>query len=331
MNIRSSLAFAALALAAGNAPAASADLTVYTYESFISSWGPGPALKARFEAQCDCTIAFVGAEDGVALLNRVRLEGANTRADVILGLDDSLIAEARAHALVRPHSIDFASVPMVAALAWADDSFVPFDFGYFAFIYDDRKVSAPPASLAELVAGPARVIYQDPRTSTPGLGLLHWMRAVYGDAAPAAWARLAQHTVTVTSGWSEAYNMFLRGEADYVLSYTTSPAYHVIADGNAHYRAARFAEGHVAQVEVAALSAHTDDAVLANRFLAFLLSREAQEIIPVTNWMLPVRSDVALPEAFEQLIRPDRIGFAADEIGARRAAWVREWRDAVSR
>jgi ABC-type thiamine transport system substrate-binding protein len=30
-------------------------------------------------------------------------------------------------------------------------------------------------------------------------------------------------TVTVTKGWSEAYGMFLDGEADMVLSYTTSP------------------------------------------------------------------------------------------------------------
>ncbi|MBL8444093.1 MAG: thiamine ABC transporter substrate binding subunit [Zoogloeaceae bacterium] len=331
MNIRHSLACAAFALAAGQASAAAADLTVYTYESFISSWGPGPELKTRFEAQCGCTLEFVGVEDGVALLNRVRLEGANTRADVIVGLDDSLIKDVRTHGLVQPHSVDFASIPMVAALAWADDSFVPFDFGYFAFIYDHQKIGAPVDSLAALIDGNARVIYQDPRTSTPGLGLLHWVRAVYGDEAPAAWTRLARHTVTVTSGWSEAYNMFLQGEADYVLSYTTSPAYHIVSDGTDRYRAAHFAEGHVAQVEVAALSAHTDNPALANRFLAFLLSREAQEIIPVTNWMLPVRDDVKLPEAFDRLIRPARIGFSADEIGASRSIWVREWREAVSR
>lgn len=330
MNIHHSLSVAAFMLAAGSA-AASSELTVYTYDSFISSWGPGPALQARFEAECECTLKFVGVEDGVALLNRLRLEGSNTQADVILGLDDSLISDARKHALVQAHSVDLTSIPFVAALAWSDDSFVPFDFGYFAFIYDQQKVTAPARSLAELIDGKARVIYQDPRTSTPGLGLLHWVRAVYGEEAPAAWTRLAAHTVTVTSGWSEAYNMFLQGEADYVLSYTTSPAYHIISDGTDRYRAAQFVEGHVAQIELAALSAHTDNPALANRFLSFLLSREAQEIIPVTNWMLPVRDDVKLPETFDQLIRPSRIGFGADEVGAYRAAWVREWRDAVSR
>lgn len=37
-------------------------------------------------------------------------------------------------------------------------------------------------------------------------------------------------TVTVTKGWSEAYGLFLKGESDLVLSYTTSPAYHIIAE-----------------------------------------------------------------------------------------------------
>ncbi|MCP6576788.1 thiamine ABC transporter substrate-binding protein, partial [Klebsiella pneumoniae] len=77
----------------------------------------------------------------------------------------------------------------------------------------------------ELVEGPQkwRVIYEDQRTSTPGLGLLLWMQKGYGDQAPEAWQKLAAKTVTVTKGWSEAYGLLLKGESDLVLSYTTSP------------------------------------------------------------------------------------------------------------
>jgi ABC-type thiamine transport system, periplasmic component len=56
------------------------------------------------------------------------------------------------------------------------------------------------------------------------------MQKVYGDKAPEAWQKLAAKTVTVTKGWSEAYGLFLKGESDLVLSYTTSPAYHIIAE-----------------------------------------------------------------------------------------------------
>ena len=29
-------------------------LTVYTYDSFVAEWGPGPAVEKAFEGFCDC-------------------------------------------------------------------------------------------------------------------------------------------------------------------------------------------------------------------------------------------------------------------------------------
>ncbi len=54
---------------------------------------------------------------------------------------------------------------------WQDDTFVPYDYGYFAFVYDKDKLKQPPKSLKELVERPdLKVIYQDPRTSTRDRG-----------------------------------------------------------------------------------------------------------------------------------------------------------------
>ena len=44
-------------------------LTIYTYDSFASDWGPGPKIKQAFEKECGCQIDFVPLEDGVAILN----------------------------------------------------------------------------------------------------------------------------------------------------------------------------------------------------------------------------------------------------------------------
>src|SRR3546814_3986272 len=82
---------------------------------------------------------------------------------------------------------------------------------------------------------------EEPPSTTPCLGLLLWVRPVYGDDAPESWARLARKTVTTTKGWSEAYGLFLEGEAPMVLSYSTSPAYHMIAEDEDRYQAAGFA------------------------------------------------------------------------------------------
>ena len=56
-----------------------------------------------------------------------------------------------------------------------------------------------------------KIVIEDPRTSTPGLGLLLWMKSVYGNEAPAAWAKLKDRVLTVTPGWSEAYGLFHQG------------------------------------------------------------------------------------------------------------------------
>ncbi|MFT5705968.1 MAG: thiamine transport system substrate-binding protein, partial [Oceanospirillaceae bacterium] len=144
-----------------------------------------------------------------------------------------------------------------------------------------------------------------------------------------AWKKLASHTQTVTKGWYEGYSMFLKGGADYVLSYTTSPAYHMIAESENKYQAAQFSEGHIAQVEVAAAlntSKHPD---LAQSFLTFLISDQAQQILPVTNWMLPVVKDLTLPEQFDKLISPAPIAMDIEKLADMRKDWIKVWRSSA--
>jgi thiamine transport system substrate-binding protein len=316
------------------APAAAQEkLTVYTYDSFTAEWGPGPEVEANFEAECGCDLEFVSVADGVALLNRLRLEGQATRADIVLGLDTNLLVDAKASGLFAPHGIDLANVDVPGG--WSDDTFVPFDYGYFAVIYDSENVAAPPRSLAELVGGDPneKIVIQDPRTSTPGLGLLLWMKAVYGDEAVDAWSRLKDRVLTVTPGWSEAYGLFTGGEAEMVLSYTTSPAYHIVAEGTDRYRAAAFDEGHYLQVEIAGMTTTGADNPLAARFLSFMTGPGFQDVIPETNWMFPAgKTAKPLDPAFDALIEPTRtLILAPEEVAENRKAWVDEWLSAMSR
>ena len=312
-----------------SASAFAADLTIYTYDSFVSEWGPGPKLEKAFEVQCQCDMEFIAVEDGVSILNRLRIEKDNTKADIILGIDDALIEITRSEGLVQSHGLTLAGLKK--ELNWDDADFVPFDYGYFAFIYDSQKITTPPTSLKALIESDKSVIYQDPRTSTPGQGLMLWVKRVYGSQSDAAWEHLAQHTVTVTKGWWEAYSMFLKGDADYVLSYNTSPAYHVVTENKSQYKAAEFSEGHVAQIEVAAITKGSTHKPLAKTFLTFLISPEAQTIIATNNWMLPVIDGLTLPAVFAELITPKRIGFTPQEVAEKREFWVREWRSAATR
>src|SRR6187399_1505603 len=107
-------------LAVGTAPASAAGtLTIYTYESFTAEWGPGPQVEKAFEAECGCDLKFVSVADGVALLNRVKLEGQSTKADIVLGLDTNLTADAKASGLFAPAGIDQSALAVPGG--WSDD------------------------------------------------------------------------------------------------------------------------------------------------------------------------------------------------------------------
>ncbi len=304
-------------------------LTVLTYDSFATEWGPGPAIEAGFEASCGCDVQFETAGDGAALLARLQLDGAAGAADVVVGLDTSLTEAARKTRLFAP----VISGPNTLPIPYLDTHFVPFDWGWFAFVYDKTKITAPPKSFTELAASDLKILIQDPRSSTPGLGLVLWIKSAYGDKAGALWQDLADNIVTVTPGWSEAYGMFLEGQADMVLSYSTSPAYHLIAEGDDTKAAAPFDEGHYLQIEVAGRLASSDQPALADQFLTYLQGEDAQTALITTNWMYPARTPITgLPEGFAGLITPTKsLSYLADEIENVRQGAVDEWQSALSR
>lgn len=319
-------------LAASAAVAEDNVLTVYTYDSFAADWGPGPAIEKAFEADCKCDLQWVAIDSSIGILSRIQLEGDSSKADVALGLDLNLLQQAKDTGLFAPHGSDLSNLSL--PMEWTDNSFVPFDFGYFSFIYDADKLKNPPSSLKELVEAPdgLTIVIQDPRTSTPGLGLLLWVKRVYGDKAGEAWAKLAPKIVTTTKGWSEAYGMFLEGESKMVLSYTTSPAYHIEVDQEDRYKAAAFDEGHYMQVEIAAKLKSSDNPELAAKFLDFITTQDFQATIPTGNWMYPVidmSSD--LPAGFDSLVQPkESLLIDSATVAEKRRDWTQEWLQALS-
>lgn len=323
--MKTTLASVGVMICATTAIAQTPVLNVLTYDSFTSEWGPGPAIEAAFEEDCACDLVFTGAGDGAALLARLRLEGNKTDTDIVLGLDTNLTAAARDTGLFAPSGV----IPdYKLPVAWADDIFVPFDWGYLAFVA--KKDTPAVHSFRQLADSDLKIAIQDPRSSTPGLGLLMWVQEAYGDDAGTIWTDLADNIVTVTPGWTEAYNLFLAGEVDAVLSYTTSPAYHLIAEDDDTKTSWAFDEGNYLQVEVAGKLASTDVPELADRFMAFISTDAFQSAIPETNWMYPV-TGVALPAGFDTLTVPSKaLLLSAQDAANERDAALETWRTALS-
>lgn len=303
-------------------------LTVYAPDYFASEWGPGPGIEAAFEAHCNCDLQYKTGE----LLPRLLLEGERTEADVAIGFNTDITKKARESGLFAAHGLDTSALTM--PIAWEDDTFLPFNYGHTAFIYNNSKISDAPTSFDALLNAPddLRLVIQDPRSSISGLALVLWVQAVYGDKAQNAWEKLAPKIVTVTKGWSESYGLFTDGEADMVLSYTTSPAYHIIAEEDLTKQAAIFDEGHYFMVELAAKLKGTDQDALADQFMAFILTEEFQSMIPTSNWSFPAALPrEKWPEGFRDLPVPEKVLFyTEDEAAALRDTAIEAWRSALS-
>lgn len=314
--------------AAASAAAETPVLTVYAPDYFASEWGPGPGIEAAFEERCGCDLVYKTGD----LLPRILLEGERTEADVAIGFNTDVMKRARESELFAPHGLDVSGLTL--PVDWSDDTFLPFNYGHTAFIYDSSRVANPPTSFDALLDAPddLRMVIQDPRSSISGLALVLWVQHVYGADAEAAWKKLAPKIVTVTPGWSESYGLFTDGEADLVLSYTTSPAYHIIAEEDETKVAAIFPEGHYFMVETAAKLAGTKNDELADRFMEFILTDEFQSMIPTSNWSFPAAlPESEWPEVFQTLPRPETVLFYdEDEAAALRESAIEAWRTALS-
>src|SRR5690606_15843477 len=112
----------AVVLGALSLPALAQDnptLTVYTYDAFAADWGPAPALKEAFEAECACTLEFIAADSSIGALRRAQLEGEGTEADIVLGLDTATIGEGKASGLFIEHGIQLPALDI--PLDWTDE------------------------------------------------------------------------------------------------------------------------------------------------------------------------------------------------------------------
>ena len=304
-------------------------LTIYTYDSFVSEWGPGPIVEKIFEDKYEIDLQFIAVDSAATLLNKIILEGENTKADLVLGLDMNLFNAAEKSELFVSHNLKNINNKLTLPLNWESDIFVPYNYGYFAFVYNNKTLKNPPLSMEDLInKTDARIVIQDPRTSTPGLGLLTWMKALYGDSAQNKWSQLNKKIISVTKGWTDAYyNFFMAGEADIVLSYSTSPAAHIMFEENYDISASTFKEGNYISVEFAGILNSSKNKQMANKFLDFMISDDFQKVIPGTNIMYPV-IDVEMPEAFNKLEIPELLQLNPKDINDNKDAWINEWLNA---
>ena len=309
-------------------------LTIYAYDSFVSEWGPGPAVFSAFEEKYGIKLSVLSAGDAGQVLQKAIIEKDNPKADLLLGIDNNLLAKALSEDIFESYkSPNLNKIPKKLIFD-NTNSVTPFDYGYFSIIYDSEKISSPPRTLEDLLKPEYKksIILMDPRTSSPGLGFLLWTIAEYGDNYTEYWQNLMPSVLTITDGWDSGYGLFTEGEAPMVLSYTTSPAYHVEYEGTERYKTAIFKAGHYMQIEGVGIVKNSKNRKEAELFIDFILEDQIQNIIPLTNWMYPVNTNLKLPESFNFAPKPEQtLIIDSGEIDRNLSNWIEEWTSAVTK
>lgn len=329
------------------------ELTVLTHDSFTLP----QAVIDEFTAATGVRVVFLAGGDAGEVVNRAILTKARPLADVLFGVDDSLLERARVAGIFEPYfSDELARVP--EDLRFDPQGLVtPVDVGYVLPNVDREWFETSglplPAALEDLVEGPYRglSVVQNPASSSPGLAFLLATVARFGDAAaglPAAaatadggdwldfWAALRDNDVAVTDGWSDAYyTSFTRygGDRPVVLSYLTSPAAEMIFAEEALDEpptANLTCEGCAyRQIEAIGILAGTDERAAAEQFIDFMLSRSVQEAIPLAMFVHPVVVDANLPSEFERFAVLPASAAAASVpsslIQAHQERWLAQW------
>jgi thiamine transport system substrate-binding protein len=310
-------------------------LVVYAYDSFLGKGSLGEKVAVQWERSGGGKTEFVSFGSAGEALNQIALEGEHTRADLVVGIDAGLLSRAVATGALAaaPQGVE-AAVPSELRFD-PGHRVIPFDYGYLSFVYDRRRRSPPEGmSLRDFSRSPLfahRLAIEDPRTSSLGLAFLLGTQQLFPDAFDDFWRALSGRILTVSPGWSGAYGLFLKKQADFVLSYTTSPAYHEEKEGTTSFAAMVFPEGNIRQIEGVAVVARSPRAASAWRWVQCLLSEPVQREVPGLQWMYPVRAGTALPPSFRRLPRvPRPIALVPPTEEAKRAAIARWLRDSVN-
>ncbi len=283
-------------------------LRIYTYDSFVTR-GLADKTIPLFEEKYDCQILLENVGD-TGIINRLIMEKERPQADVVIGIDNTLLNRILAEKLLLSYKSD--NMKSIDEDLHFDRSYhlTPYYYGYFAFMYDTEVITQPPSSFGNIQDGiwKNKLVISDPRTSSPGLGLLYWTVAAFGENGYGHfWRGVKNNIHTISNSWDEAYSMLLAGEVPIVLSYSTSPAFHIEFEKSNRYQTFIPEEGAFKQIEGAGIVKNTPNLELAKKFIDFIVSREFQKYIPTTQWMYPVNKNVNLPPSFKDIDVPDNV------------------------
>ena len=181
------------------------------------------------------------------------------------------------------------------------------------------------------------LVAMNPTSSSPGMAFLAATISQFGDNWGDYWKRLVDNGMTVTRGWSDAFNVNYsagpgKGQRPLMVSYSSSPAYAVNDDMTASSTGALL-DTCFHQVEYLGILTGAANPEGAKALIEFLLSTEAQEMISQENYMFPINPEAKAPEALVKFgpmaSTPHQLD--SQTIVENQQKWLTEWTEITSR
>lgn len=324
------------------APQSPATLTVMTHDSFAMS---EDVVKA-FEEANNVKVVFLPSGDAGSMLNKAILTKDAPLADVLFGVDNTFLSRALDEDIFEPYaSPELQNIPSEFKLDPSNRA-TPVDYGDVCINYDNNYFSqnnlTVPQNLDDLTNPEYNglLVVENPATSSTGLAFLLATVAHYGDSFTEYWQALKDNGVVVADGWETAYYTNFsgssgKGSQPLVVSYASSPAAEVIFAetplGEAPTASILGLDTCFRQIEFVGILKGTQNRVLAEKFIDFMLSQQFQEDMPLQMFVYPVNPNASLPEAFLKYaqIPTQPATLSPADIAANRDAWIQAWADVV--
>ena len=305
-------------------------------------------LLADFTAETGITVEVVtGGDAGSMVAGAVLAAGAPT-ADVLFGVDNTLLARAVDAGVFAPYtSPELSSLEPFLRSDTAGGLVTPVDYGDVCINIDDAYFTNAgidtPSSLSDLTAAAYRdlLVVEDPASSSPGLAFMLATIAQFGDGWTQYWAALRDNGVKVAASWTDAYvGSYTQGggEGDrpLVVSYATSPPAEIVYAEEPKPEkpgSSVMTDGCYRQVEYAGVLAGTPNEAAAQQVVDWLVSAPVQADVPLSMFVFPARSGVELPAVFEEFAArvPEPLQLDAGEVSANLSTWLDAWGEVMGR
>ncbi len=332
----------ALASSFGFVGAQKRTLTVITHDSFDLA----KALVQGFERQNNATVRFVKGGDAGAMVNKLVLSRGAPLADVVYGIDNTLLQRAVRANILEPYRPPAASSIPKQYVLDAQWRVTSVNYGFVALNYErsyfQKNALGLPRTLLDLTRPEYRslLVVQNPATSSPGLAFLLATVKTFGESGYLNfWKALRDNDVLVTSGWDAAYNTEFSkngGSRPIVVSYASSPAAEVFyaekkpdvsPTANLLLPGSSFL-----QIEGVGVLRGSKNRDLARAFVDFMLSREVQSDVPTRMWVYPVNPAARLDPVFRFAQKPSGgqvATLAPSTIAERADSYVDAWTKVV--